>query len=195
MNVIHLDFTHRARLSPTTQAVLAEPGAASPAPDAELAAYAASTDSLTESVGSAVLALMEAETLPALMRTVVHDWPALLGVEVAGVAIAAHDRGFRFGPGGVAQVPARRVRAWRGGTAGPSVIEARGEIPLFGPAAGSLRTVGIVPLALPAPLGCGVLALGSREPAPAEALAGAERLGFLGDALSRMIARCQMKSF
>lgn len=195
MTVIHLDFAHRARLAPTTQAVLAEPGSASPAPDAELAAYAASSDSLFESVGDAVLALMSAQTLPEILSLVVHEWPHLLGVDAAGVALAAHDSGFRFGPGGVAPVPARRVRAWRGGAAGPSIREARGDVPLFGPAAGPIRTVGIVPLDLPEPLGCGVLALGSREVAAPAALAGAERLGFLGEALSRMIARCQTTAY
>ena len=156
--------------------------------------YAAGSAGALEAVQAACLALMSADSLTDVIETVTHEWPALLSVDVTALALAAHDEGFRAGPSGIQRMPARRIAAWHAGAGGVRLSEAKENLPLFGGAGTKAAIVAIVPLNLPEPLGCGILALGScRRTAPG-AMGGTEMLDFLGAALSRMIARCQLRN-
>ncbi len=189
MNIVQFDPAARRALSQR----------ASELSDANmaLAHYAAGADSAMDAVSRAALDLMTAESLPDIIRTVTQSWPRDLGVDMAALALAAHDEGFRAGPTGMQRLPARRVKAWAGGGANDGaaaqIRSVEGGVPLFGDAGEDIRTLAIVPLVLPIPLGHGVLALGSREQSAPPAMGGTQLLDFLGGAVSRMIAACMMR--
>lgn len=182
MNVLSFEAAARRRL----ERRLADLSAA----NIELSHFAAGSAGMAEASQAACVALMSAGTLPQIVRTVTHEWPAILGIEIAALALASHDEAFRAGPAGIQRLPARRVRAWHAGAGGAQVRASTGDVPMFGEQGSAVRTVGIVPLRLEAPLGCGVLALGSRAPLAAGPVGGTETLDFLGAALSRMIGQC-----
>lgn len=182
MNVLSFEAAARRRL----ERRLADLSTA----NAELSHYAAGSAGMAEAAHAACAALLAAETLPQIVRTVTHGWPSILGIEIAALALAAQEEAFRAGPAGIQRLSARRVRAWYGAAGAAQVRGSMGDVPLFGEQGSAVRTVGIVPLRLDAPLGCGVLALGSRASLAAGPVGGTETLDFLGTALSRMIGRC-----
>jgi uncharacterized protein YigA (DUF484 family) len=61
--------------------------------------------------------------------------------------------------------------------------------PLFGPAASLIRAEALVRLENPAPLPCGLIALGQRAEQRFETRHGSELLAFLGATLARMVGR------
>ncbi|MGB3722163.1 MAG: DUF484 family protein [Pacificimonas sp.] len=185
MNIVQFD--------PAARRLLSQRAAQMSNSNAALSHYAAGTDSMMNAVSAAILQLMTAESLPDIIRTVTLDWPKELGVDMAALALASHDEGFRAGPTGIQRLPARRIRAWSSGTSGAEVRNVEGGVPLFGDAGADVRSVAVIPLALPAPLGVGVLALGSAAHSAPPAMDGTACLDFLGQALSRMIAACLMK--
>jgi uncharacterized protein YigA (DUF484 family) len=156
----------------------------------DLAHFAAGSAGAEAAAQRAALALLQAGTLPEVVRVVTQQWPQLLGTDVAALALAAHDEGFRAGPEGIRRLPARRVRAWQGASLTAHVAAVDDAVFLFGSAGESVRTVALVPLRLQAPLGTGLLAFGSRQPTELGTFGGFATLDFLGGALSRMIGKC-----
>ncbi|MEO0499761.1 MAG: hypothetical protein AAF205_04275 [Pseudomonadota bacterium] len=194
MNVI--SFESHARRHLTQRAARAERASAA------LAHYVAGEHGLRSAVEQASLPLMTATRLPQIVGTVVADWPRTLGVDTAALALAAHDEGMRASTSGVARIAAKRIRAWHDNAPGVTIRRVDGAESLFGEAGHDVDIVAILPLALPEPLGCGVLALGDRHGNAVLAdrdLDGdvdvAETLGFLSGVLSRRIAACMMQTF
>ena len=191
MNVVEFEAgARRVRAARETRAAVTD-GALVRADD-PLAHFAAGTQSAVVAAQDAVLALMQADDLPAIIRLVTQDWPAILAVDFCALSLAAHDQGFRAGPCGIQRLPARRIAAWVRAAGGAQVRAVAGGSDMFGAAGAGVRTVGLVPLTLPAPLGCGLLALGAAGQYRPDALGGTEYLHFLGAALSRKIAACLM---
>ncbi|MBV7255606.1 hypothetical protein KCG44_02270 [Pacificimonas sp. WHA3] len=186
MNVI--DFDSGAKR------ILDERSAALAGRQEALSHYAAGASAASEAVQDAVLSLMAANGLPEIIRTVTFEWPVELGVDMVALALAAHDEGFRAGPGGIQRLPARRVRAWYEGSGGATVIRSvQDGTSMFGDAGEGVKTIGLAPLTLVAPLGYGVLALGARTHCAPEAMEGTQFLDFLAAALSRKIGTCLMR--
>src|SRR4029453_2060517 len=158
----------------------------------DLIAFARGHSGATAAIHSAVLALMEADSLDALFDVVRHDWPRLLGLDHAALALVADGRGFR-------------VEADYIGTVEPRIVDraiARLEPvtkrpvdcgrPLFGSAAKDVRSEALILLTAEAPLPYGVLLLGQRSAASLDNRHGAQLLGFLGASLSAMLRRWLM---
>ena len=75
----------------------------------DLIAFARGHSGATAAIHAAVLALMEADSLDALFDIVAKDWPRLLGLDHAVLALVADGRGFRVEAGHVGTVEPRIV--------------------------------------------------------------------------------------
>ena len=158
----------------------------------DLIAFARGHSGATQAIHAAVLALMEADGLENLFRVVASEWPGLLGIDHAVLALVADGRGFR--------VETRHV-----GTVEPKIVDrvidrlepvtmrtvACGH-PLFGSAARDIRSEALIVLSADEPLPYGVLLLGQHDAACFDNRHGAQLLGFLGDSLGAMLRRWLM---
>jgi uncharacterized protein YigA (DUF484 family) len=158
----------------------------------DLIAFARGHSGATAAIHAAVLALIEADSLDALFDTVRHDWPRLLGLDQAALALVADGKGFR-------------VEADYIGTVEPRIVDRAIERlepvtmrtvdcghPLFGSAAKNIRSEALVLLPAEAPLPYGLLLLGQRQATSLDNQHGAQLLGFLGASLSAMLRRWLM---
>jgi uncharacterized protein YigA (DUF484 family) len=155
----------------------------------DLIAFARGHSGATAAIHAAVLALMEADSLDALFDVVAKDWPRLLGLDCAVIALVADGRGFR-------------VEADHVGTVEPPIVDrAIGRLepvtmrtvdcghPLFGSAARDIHSEALITLSAKAPLPYGLLLLGQKDAASIDNRHGAQLLGFLGSCLSAMLRR------
>ena len=155
----------------------------------DLIAFARGHSGVTSAIHAAVLALMEADSLEALFNVVAVDWPRLLGLDHAVLALVADGRGFR-------------VEAGQVGTVEPKIVDRAIERldpvtmrtvncghPLFGTAARDIQSEALVLLSANAPLPYGILLLGQKDRACLDNRHGAQLLGFLGSSLSAMLRR------
>lgn len=160
----------------------------------DLIAFARGHSGATASIHAAVLALIASESAPALFQTVTEGWPRLLGLDHVAVALVADGKGFRIGAGYVGTVDPRIVdRATE--RLDPVTMRTVGcGHPLFGSAAGDIRSEALIRLSAQAPCPNGLLLLGQRHTASLDTRHGAQLLGFLGSSLSAMIRRCLIDS-
>lgn len=158
----------------------------------DLIAFARGHSGATAAIHAAVLALIEADSLEALFDVVRKDWPRLMGIDHAALALVADGRGFR-------------VEACHIGTVEPRIVDRAIERlapvtmrtvacghPLFGPTAKHIRSEALILLPAEAPLPYGLLLLGQRQAAALDNQHGAQLLGFLGATLSAMLRRWLM---
>ncbi len=160
----------------------------------DLIAFARGHSGATAAIHSAVLALMDADGLDALFRVVVEDWPRLLGLDHAVLALVADGHGFRVEAGHVGTVEPRIV---------DRAIERLDPVtmrtvdcghPLFGSAAREVRSEALILIRPEAPLPYGILLLGQKDAACLDNRHGAQLLGFLGSSLGAMLRRCLMNA-
>ena len=158
----------------------------------DLIAFARGHSGATAAIHAAVIALMEADSLDSLFEVISNDWPRLLGLDCAVVAVVADGRGFRVETGHVGTVEPRIV---------DRAIERLDPVtmrtvdcghPLFGAAARDIRSEALVLLTAKAPLPYGILLLGQKESACLDNRHGAQLLGFLGSSLDAMLRRWLM---
>ncbi len=118
----------------------------------DLIAFARGHSGATAAIHAAVLALMEADGPDALFRVVTEDWPRILGLDHAVLALVADGKGFRVESGHV-------------GTVEPKIVDRAIERldpvtmrtvdcghPLFGQAARHVRSEALILLPTEAPL-------------------------------------------
>jgi len=155
----------------------------------DLIACARGHSGATAAIHEAVLAGLDAEGFDHLIHIVTQEWPQILGLDAAAIALCAGDRGVRADASGLQFVDPRIV---------DRTVEAVGSVvmrgvgrghPLFGPASDLIRAEALIRLDGPPPLPYGLLALGQRRPQGFETRHGSELLVFLGRSLSRMIGR------
>ena len=159
----------------------------------DLIAFARGHSGATAAIHAAVLALIEADSLAELFDVVRRDWPSLLGLDHAALALVADGKGFR-------------VEADYVGTVEPKIVDrAIGRLdpvtmrtvdcghPLFGSAARHIRSEALILLPAQGPLPYGVLLLGQKDAASLDNRHGAQLLGFLGASLGAMLRRWLMK--
>ena len=158
----------------------------------DLIAFARGHSGATSAIHSAVLAVMQADSLESLFDVVSKNWPRILGLEHAVLALVADGKGFR-------------VEADYVGTVEPRIVDRAIEQvepitmrtvacghPLFGKAARDVRSEALILLPAAAPLPYGLLLLGQNQKICLDNRHGAELLGFLGASLGAMLRRWLM---
>lgn len=160
----------------------------------DLIAFARGHSGATAAIHTAVLALMDADSLDDLFKVVASDWPRMLGLDHAVMALVADSQGFRVEAGHVGTVEPRIV---------DRAIERLDPVtmrtvdcghPLFGSAARDIRSEALILLSAEAPLPYGILLLGQKHSACFDNRHGAQLLGFLGSSLEAMLRRWLMNS-
>lgn len=157
--------------------------------NADLLAYARGHAGAVAQIHAAALAAIDAEGLDHLIHIVTQDWVDILGVDAVALALATGPQAIRAGAHGLQFIDAAELRPLI--EQGPPVAlcaVAKGAA-VFGPAAELIRSEALIRLDPPAPLPQGVLALGARRTHNFEGGHGGELLVFLGQVVSRMIAR------
>jgi uncharacterized protein len=158
----------------------------------DLIAFARGHSGATAAIHSAVLALMEADSLEALFEVVSRDWPRLLGLDHAVLALVADGRGFRVEADNVGTVEPRIVDRSIQRLAPITMRTVGVGHPLFGSAAKEIRSEALILLSAEAPLPYGLLLLGQCQATCLDNRHGAQLLGFLGNALGAMLRRWLM---
>lgn len=158
----------------------------------DLIAFARGHSGATAAIHLAVLALIDADSPESLFRVVASDWPRLLGLDHAVLALVADGRGFRVEAGHVGTVEPRIVdRAIERLDPVTMRTVACGH-PLFGSAARDIRSEALILLSAEAPLPYGILLLGQRQATSLDNRHGVQLLGFLGSCLNAMLRRWLM---
>ena len=155
----------------------------------DLIAFARGHSGATAAIHAAVLALIEADSLESLFDVVRHDWPAILGLDQAALALVADGKGFRVEAGYIGTVEPRIVDRSIERLAPVTMRTVGCGHPLFGSAAKDIRSEALVLLPSEPPLPYGLLLLGQRDAASLDNRHGAELLGFLGASLGAMLRR------
>lgn len=156
----------------------------------DLIAFARGHSGAVASIHSAALAAIEAADVEGLLGVVTGEWPAILGIDSAAVALVVGDRGFRAGAEGIQQVE----RAWVGQLLRDrALVEVRpvgmGH-PLFGrEIAAEIRAEALVRIDSPAPYPCGLLALGQKAALELSSSHGSELLLFLAEIVAAALRR------
>jgi uncharacterized protein YigA (DUF484 family) len=158
----------------------------------DLIAFARGHSGATAAIHAAVLALIEADSLEALFDVVRADWPRLLGLDHAALALVADSKGFRVESGYIGTVEPRIVDRAIERIEPVTMRTVSCGHPLFGSAAKDVRSEALVLLSADAPLPYGLLLLGQRSAASLDNRHGAQLLGFLGASLSAMLRRWLM---
>ena len=158
----------------------------------DLIAFARGHSGATAAIHAVVLRLMEADSLDALFDVVRDDWPRMLGIDHAVLALVADGKGFRVEAGNIGTVEPRIVdRAIEQVDPVTMRTVACGH-PLFGHAARDIRSEALILLSAEAPLPYGLLLLGQKQAASLDNRHGAQLLGFLGSSLGAMLRRWLM---
>jgi uncharacterized protein YigA (DUF484 family) len=155
----------------------------------DLIAFARGHSGVTAAIHSAVLALMDADSLDALFRVVASDWPKLLGLDHAVLALVADGKGFRVEAGHVGTVEPRIVDRAIERLDAVTMRTVDCGHPLFGSAAREIHSEALILLSAEEPLPYGLLLLGQKEAACLDNRHGTQLLGFLGASLSAMLRR------
>lgn len=158
----------------------------------DLAAFARGHSGATAAIHAAVLALMEADSLDALFQVVATDWPNLLGLDHAVLALVVDGKGFRVEAGHVGTVEPRIVDRAMERLDPVTMRTVDCGHPLFGSAARDIRSEALILLSAEAPLPHGLLLLGQKSAVCIDNCHGAQLLGFLGGCLNAMLRRWLM---
>lgn len=157
--------------------------------NADLIAYARGHHRATNAIHEAVLAAMAANGVEAALEVVAHEWPALLGIDRATVALVVGDEAFRIDvDGAFALEPQWVERAYR--LADPVALKTgdHGDA-LFGAVAKDMKSEAVIRIGEQqgdAPYG--VLLLGETRRRDLPGGEGTSLLSFLGRSLGAMIA-------
>lgn len=160
----------------------------------DLIAFARGHSGATVAIHEAVLRLIEADSLDALFDVVRHDWPRMLGIDHAVLALVADGAGFRIEAGNIGTVEPRIVDRAIDQIEPVTMRTVACGHPLFGHAARDIRSEVLVILSAEAPLPYGLLLLGQCETTSLDNRHGAHLLGFLGSSLSAMLRRWLINS-
>ena len=156
----------------------------------DLIAFARGHSGAVASIHEAVLAAIDADGFEALIHIVTQEWPLILGIDAAALALVVGDRGFRADANGVQQVAPRMLQRSIDGVDGVTLRNVDRGHPLFGPACSLIRSEALIRVDADAPLPNGLLVLGQRSAQSLEGRHGSELLLFLGRSISAMMRRC-----
>ena len=157
----------------------------------DLIAFARGHSDAVASIHAAVLAAVEADSIEAMLEIVTCDWPAILGVDSAAIAILVGDCGFRADSSGIERVEAPFVERMIAGLDPVEVSSVSAGHPLFGtPGAGRIRAEALIRIDSGEPYPCGILALGQETELAMDSGHGSELLLFLGRVIAATFRRC-----
>ncbi|HKX92659.1 MAG TPA: DUF484 family protein [Sphingomicrobium sp.] len=155
----------------------------------DLIAFARGHSGAVSSIHSAVIAAMEADGVDGLLHVVTQEWPLILGIDAAALALIVGDKGFRADGNGVQPVEPQILDRAIQAVDGVEMRTATRGHPLFGPASGLIRAEALVRIDCEPPLPRGLLVLGQRAELSLDARHGSELLMFLGRSLAAIIRR------
>lgn len=157
--------------------------------NSDLLAFARGHTGAVQQIHAAALAALDSESFEHLLHVVTQDWADILRVDAIGMGLMTHGQGVRAGPAGLQFVDPEQIELWCHLLPVGQVRSVPHGSPVFGPAAPLIRAEALIALRPEPPLPAGILALGSRRAHAFGDHHGSELLGFLGDVVSRMIAR------
>ena len=155
----------------------------------DLIAFARGHRGAVVTIHQAVLEAMKSPKLPAMVAVVVGQWPDILGIDRAALALADGDSAtLATGEGVVPIDPAILRRSVRG--LGPVTVRnvARGH-PLFGQSCADVRAEALIRIDCGVTCPSGLLLLGQAHSPGLDEFGGSELLRFLGQSLAAMIGR------
>ena len=155
----------------------------------DLIAFARGHSGAVASIHAAVLAAMEADGVDGLLHVVTQEWPLILGIDAAALALIVGDKGFRADGGGVQEVDPAILRRAIGQVDGVDMRTVERGHPLFGPACELIRAEALIRIECEPPLPSGLLALGQRAELSIDGRHGCELLMFLGRSLAAIIRK------
>ncbi|MCA1652665.1 MAG: DUF484 family protein [Sphingomicrobium sp.] len=155
----------------------------------DLIAFARGHSGAVASIHEAVLAAIDADGFDALIHIVTQEWPLILGIDAAAVALIVGDQGFRADANGVQMVTPQLLERTMETIDGVMLRNVGRGHPLFGPASTLIRSEALIRLDADAPLPSGLLVLGQREAQSLEGRHGSELLLFLGRSITAMMRR------
>jgi uncharacterized protein YigA (DUF484 family) len=157
----------------------------------DLIAFARGHSGAVASINSAVLAAIEAPSIDALFEVITRQWPALLEIDFAAIALLVGDRGFRADRDTLERVDAAFVERMIEDLRQVEVRSVASGHPLFGtPAAGSIRAEALIRIDGPAPYPRGLLALGQTEEISVGSGHASSLLLFLAKVVAATVRRC-----
>ena len=155
----------------------------------DLIAFARSHRGAVATIHQAVIEAMKAPDCPAMVAVVVGQWPDILGIDQAALALADSDGAtLATGDGVVPIDPAILRRAVRGLGAVTVRNVARGH-PLFGQSCAEVRAEALIRIGCGGAPPNGLLLLGQTHSPGLDEFGGSELLRFLGQSLAAMIGR------
>ena len=159
----------------------------------DLIAFARGHSGAVASIHEAVLAAIDTETVEALLHVVTQEWPLILGIDAAAVALIVGDNGFCADANGVQAVAPQWLERTMDGIDGVTLRNVGRGHPLFGPACTLIRSEALIRIDAEAPLPSGLLVLGQRSAQSLEGRHGSELLLFLGRSVAAMMRRCLIR--
>lgn len=156
----------------------------------DLIAFARGHSGAVASIHSATLAAIEASSIDALLRTIAFEWPSILGIDSAALALVVGQSGFHASSEGVHGVETAWVARMLFNRPRVEVRAVGRGHALFGVARSSeIRAEALIRIDSPASGPCGLLALGQREALEVGDSHASELLLFLGRILASSIRR------
>ena len=155
----------------------------------DLLAFARGHSGAVASIHEAILAGLDADSLEDLFHVVSQEWPLILGLDSAALALVVRGQGFRADADGVQFVAPQLVDKAMMGVDGVEMRNVGRGHPLFGPACSLIRSEALIRIDAEPPLPYGLLVLGQRAEQKVDGRHGSELLLFLGRGLAAMIRR------
>ena len=155
----------------------------------DLIAFARGHHGAVASIHQAVLEAMKSPDQKAMIAVVVSQWPEILGIDQAALALADGDSATLATSAGIVPIdPAILRRGVRG--LGPVTVRnvVRGH-PLFGQSCAAVRAEALIRIDCGAACPNGLLLLGQAHSPGLDEFGGSELLRFLGQSLAAMIGR------
>lgn len=154
---------------------------------ASLLAAARSRGDAQSRIHAAVLAMMDASSPEHFIHVLTQDWVDILGVDAVAIALETSPEAVRLAPPGLQFIGPGQLAAWLDGGSAVGARDVEIGLPLFGPAAGLIKSQALIRLPMADRWPRGLLALGSRVPDAFETLANVELLSFLGAVSARCL--------
>lgn len=156
----------------------------------DLIAFARGHSGAVASIHEAVLAAIDADGFEALLHVVTQEWPLILGLDAAAVALVVGDKGFRADANGVQFVAPQLLERTMATIDNVTLRSVERGHPLFGPASSLIRSEALIRLDAEAPLPSGLLVIGQRSAQRLDGGGhGSELLMFLGRSVTAMMRR------
>ena len=155
----------------------------------DLIAFARGHSGAVASIHEAVLAAIDADGFDALLHVVTQEWPLILGIDAAAIALIVGNKGFRADANGVQFVTPQILTRTMESVDGVILRNVGRGHPLFGPASSLIRSEALIRIDAEAPLPTGLLVLGQRSAQILEGRHGSELLLFLGRSVAAIMRR------